>query len=303
MTDAPLTPDDEYDETLAAEQVYYVEVTDVTKTAPQRVVSLVPAVTETLFDLGFEKQLVGITDNCLHPFGKLSGKKRLGAVDHIRVEDVIALRPDLVIGNREENTLQDLDELEAAGLLVWRSFPRTVLEAVNLIWDTLHAFMEDDRMQYEKVNLINRTFDWVSEASLAKEHVICKVFVPILKTPLTTFSADTYTHDLIRVCGGTNVFGDRRGEPTSDDPAQDLGRYVIVTLDEVIAAQPDIVILPAAPYDFTEADVDAYLQLDIPAAKTGNVFLIEGTLLTYHGTRLARALNEISSLMCEEAPQ
>lgn len=266
---------------------------------PQRVVSLVPSMTETLFDIGFGDRVVGITDDCLLPEGKVDSKFRVGPIDSVRIDDVVGLRPDLVITNREENAAQNVQQLEAAGLTVWKTFPRTVLEAMNLIWDTLHSFQVDDRMLYERVNLINRSIDWVGSVSEAKDDqgVVCKVFAPLLPDPLTTFGPDTYAHDLVKTAGGTNVFGDRTATGTGD-PAEDISRYPTVTMDDVVAAQPDVVVLPGYPLLFTQADVENFSKLDIPAARNGQIYLIDGTLLTYHGTRLARALNELSEIMC-----
>jgi ABC-type Fe3+-hydroxamate transport system substrate-binding protein len=273
---------------------------DVIGRVPRRIVSLVPSMTETLFHIGVGDKLVGITDDCLFPEDKLDSKLRVGAMDAVRVEDITGLRPDLVIVNREENTQSDIDALDEAGLTVWQTFPRTVMEAMNLIWDALHTFMVEDRMMYERVNLINRTIDWVGAASEAKRarEEVCKVFVPLLSRPLTTFGADTYAHDLMKTAGGTNVFADKRPTPTSDDPADDLSRYPQVTLAEVEAAQPDVVLLPGYPLAFAEDDIETYRKLDIPAAKTDRIYLIDGSLVTYHGTRLARALNELSELLC-----
>lgn len=297
MTDDPTTeaPDDE--------GVYRFKpqsLADVIEDVPRRIVSLVPSMTETLFDISLGERVVGITDDCLYPVDKLAGKFRVGAMDAVRVDDVIGLRPDLVITNREENALTDIAALESAGLTVWQTFPRTVMDAMNLIWDTLHTFMVDDRMMYERVNLINRTIDWVGATSETKQvrGLVCKVFVPLLPNPLATFGADTYSHDLIQTAGGVNIFADKHSSPTSDDPAEDLSRYPQVTLAEVEAAQPDVVLLPAYPLLFTEDDIDTYRKLDIPAAKSEQIYLIDGSLITYHGTRLARALNELSELLC-----
>jgi ABC-type Fe3+-hydroxamate transport system substrate-binding protein len=282
------------------DKVYRLKPHEIVTKPPERVVSLVPSMTETMLELGFDAQLVGITDDCLYPADRVAAKPRLGPLHAVRVDDVIALRPDRVIVNREENGKADIDALAAAGLNVWQTFPRTVMDAVNLIWDLLHSFMVDNRYQYERVNLINRTVDWVGSASEARanEGEVCRVFVPLLASPLTTFGADTYAHDLLKTAGGTNVFSAFKLEPTSDDPAQDLNRYPTVTLADVEAASPDVVLLPGFPLGFTEDDVAQFNKLDIPAAQSGQVYLIDGTLLTYHGVRMVRALNEISDLLC-----
>lgn len=275
---------------------HYTTVSDHPPQPPHRVVSLVPSMTETLFDLNLGKAVVGITDDCLFPSG--ARVRRLGAMDAIRIDEVLQLMPDLVIANLEENTYEDILTLEAMGLPVWRTFPRTVREALNLVWEVLNLFVVEDRMMYERVNLIERSLDWVGGVARAYEHIPCPIFVPILKDPLTTFSHDTYTHDLLQTVGAQNVFA-HHYQPTLNQVAwQDVARLPIVTLDEVIQAQPQIILLPTYPYAFTEEDVAFYHRLPIPAAEKQQIHLIDGTLLTYHGTRMAKALNHLSALMC-----
>lgn len=277
-------------------QVYHYSHNMPTK-PPNSVVSLVPSMTETLFDLGLGKYVVGVTDDCLFPAASLANKRRFGPMHAVQVDEVIQRRPDTVIVNLEENSAADIAALEQSGINVWKTFPRTVLDAMNLIWDTLHLFMVDDRMLYERVNLIHRTIDWVGGVSEAHEDEICKVFVPLLNYPMTTFGPDTYAHDLLRVAGGTNVFANRKPDPTTP-PAEDILRYPVVTLDDVQAAQPDIVLLPTYPLGYDDGDVATFSKLDMPASHNQQIYVIDGTLLMYHGTRLARALNEISALMC-----
>jgi len=297
-TDRNRTVLDQPPPTSEDEMVYYYSSDNVPTEPPHRVVSTVPSMTETLFELGFGDRVVGITQDCLFPAEQVESKFKVGTIDALNIQDIVALNPDVVIVNREENTATDIVALEDAGLHVWKTFPRTVREAMNLIWDTLHMFMVDDRMLYERVNLIHRTIDWVGGVSEAHEDDICKVFVPLLPQPLTTFGADTYTHDLLKTAGGTNVF-EHLGEPSTGDPAEDISRYPQVTLEDVQETQPDIIILPSTPLGFTETHLEKFKQhLDVPATATGEVYLIDGSLFTYHGVRLARALNEISALMC-----
>jgi ABC-type hemin transport system substrate-binding protein len=69
-------------------------------------------------------------------------------------------------------------------------------------------------------------------------------------------------------------------------------------MDEVVAAQPDMILLPSEPFQFTEAHIPLFAALDIPAARNNQIILVDGSLLTWHGTRLAHALNTIPSLLC-----
>ncbi|MEL6272772.1 MAG: helical backbone metal receptor, partial [Chloroflexota bacterium] len=124
-----------------------------------------------------------------------------------------------------------------------------------------------------------------------------QVFAPLLPDPFVTVGPDTYTHDLLKTAGGTNVFTHKTPQGDPNTPAEDATRYPLVTTDEVEAAQPEVVLLPAYPLAFTDDHVAWFGKLDIPAAKSKQIYLIDGAFLTYHGTRLARALNQISELM------
>lgn len=278
---------------------------------PARVVSLVPSITETLFDLGVGGRLVGVTDYCVHPPAGVARLPKVGGTKNPDVARIIGLRPDLVIANQEENRKADVEALQAAGIPVWVTFPRTVREAFNLIWNIMHVF--DHTEKVEGIRSAEWTLDWVER--LAENRAMpCTVFVPIWYDPLMTFNADTFIHDLLRVCGATNVFAQRErhfplgadlgmAAPLPDDDpriAERDRRYPRITLDEVVTAQPDVILLPSEPFPFGAEHVPIFAALDIPAAKQKRIFLVDGTLLTWHGTRMVRALSELPGLLCPE---
>lgn len=277
---------------------------------PQRVVSLVPSVTESLFDLNLGSRLVAITDYCVFPEAGVAQLPRIGGTKNPDVERIIEIRPDLVIANQEENRKEDVDALQAASIPVWVTFPKTVPDVFNLLWNIMYAFGETSMVP--RVRLIEYSYDWVLGITKANEDNPCRVFVPIWKDPLMTFNADTYAHDVLRVCGGTNVFADRErvypleadlgmGQPYPKDDKRVAGRdtrYPRVTLEEVEAAQPDVILLPSEPYAFSAADVLMFSKLDVPAARNQRIHLVDGSLLTWHGTRVAYALNTFPDLLC-----
>lgn len=281
---------------------------------PRRVVSLVPSVTETLFDLGMGETVVGVTDYCVHPAERVAGLPKVGGTKNPNLAQIIALKPDLVIANREENRKADVEALQAAGIPVWVTFPRTVREAFNLIWNIMHVFDRTEKV--EGVRAAEWTLDWLERLAENRQKP-CRVFAPIWFDPLMTFNADTFCHDMLRVCGGVNVFADRErqyplsadlgsGMALADDDPRLEGRdrrYPRVTLEEVTAAQPDVILLPSEPFAFSEAHVPVFAALDVPAAKTGQIHLIDGTLLTWHGTRMARAMNTLPGFLCPEVEE
>jgi ABC-type Fe3+-hydroxamate transport system substrate-binding protein len=277
---------------------------------PQRVVSLVPSVTESLFDLNLGSRLIAITDYCVYPVEGVASLPHIGGTKNPDLQRIIQLAPDLVIANQEENREDDVAALRAAGIPVWVTFPNTVLEAINLLWNIMHVF--DEPSMVPRVRLIEQAYDWIVRISETREQP-CRVFAPIWFEPLMTFNEYTYAHDVLRVCGGTNVFAGRErryplaadvGETESyavDDPrvqGRDT-RYPRVSMEEVEAALPDMILLPSEPYAFSEAHISLFAALDTPARnRNGGIILVDGSLLTWHGSRLAHAMNIIPPLLC-----
>jgi ABC-type Fe3+-hydroxamate transport system substrate-binding protein len=280
-------------------------------TPPRRVVSLVPSVTESLFDLNLGDRLVAITDYCVYPAAGVAKLPRIGGTKNPDIRRIIDLKPDLVIANQEENRKEDVVALQDAGIAVWVTFPRTVADAFNLLWNIMHTF--DEPTMVPRIRLMEQTMDWIWRISEKKlEDNPCRVFVPIWLDPLMTFNADTYAHDLLRICGAINVFADRdrqyplkadlgQADPLLADDPRRVGRdtrYPRVTIEEVVAAQPDMILLPSEPFQFSEEHIALFAALDIPAAGNDQILLVDGSLLTWHGTRLAYALDTIPALLC-----
>lgn len=288
---------------------YSFQMESPVKNPPARVVSLVPSVTESLFDLNLGNRLVGITDYCVYPEAGVVGLPRIGGTKNPDVDQIIALNPDLVIANQEENTRISVEMLQSAGIPVWVTFPRTVRDTLNLLWNIMYVF--DETSMVPRLRLIEQTVDWVEGISRANEEQPLRVFVPIWLDPLMTFNADTYPHDLLRLCGGSNVFAERvrryplkadLGQAEADDGQDDRDtRYPRVTLEEVEAAQPDVILLPSEPFHFTEEHYPLFQQLDVPAAWHHRIHLIDGSLVTWHGTRLAHALDTLPALFMRES--
>ena len=277
---------------------------------PRRVVSLVPSVTESLFELGVGDRLIAITDYCVHPEAEVARLPHIGGTKNPNIEQIIAMRPDLVIVNQEENRKEDADALTAAGISVWVTYPRTVRDAFNLMWSIMDVF--DDASMVERVRAMEWTCDWLERM---EHEPPCRVFAPIWFDPLMSFNSDTYMHDLLRICGGENVFAERErqfplkadlgeAEPLSPGDPRVVGRdtrYPRITLDEVEAAQPDVILLPTEPFPFLERHTLIFSALDIPAARESRIHVVDGSLLTWHGTRIARAMDTLPSLLCNES--
>jgi ABC-type Fe3+-hydroxamate transport system substrate-binding protein len=101
-----------------------------------------------------------------------------------------------------------------------------------------------------------------------------------------TINRDTYVHDMLAVCGGANVFADR------------AERYPTVSLDEVAATAPEVILLPDEPYRFRPVHLADFAALgDVPALRAGRVRFVDGKLLSWYGPRIGAALDRLPALL------
>jgi len=221
-------------------------------TPPSRVVSLVPSLTETLFDLGAGDAVVGITDFCIFPEG--IDRPHVGGTKNPRIDEIRALSPDLVYMNLEENIERHANAIEEFAP-VFVTEPKTVDDVAALI-TTLGAIHRRSERARELNDALANERGTVAPFTFA---------VPIWKKPWMWCGGDTYVSNLIESIGGSNVLGDRE-------------RYPSLPIEEVLALRPDIVFLPDEPYEFSVADA-----AEIRGPRIIGPF--PGHLFTWHGTR------------------
>jgi ABC-type Fe3+-hydroxamate transport system substrate-binding protein len=273
---------------------------------PKRVVSLVPSITESLFDLGFGGSLVGISDYCTQPAGKVGEITRVGGPKNPDIETIKGLAPDLVIGNPEENNRKAVEGLADAGIPVWLVFPKTVQDGLDMLRQFLALYHTDNPVMM--VNTLQIGLDYAISAAAAQPRV--RYFCPIWTQQHSgtdwwmSFNDDTYPGDLLKNLGGENVFARRKRkyplaadlglEPTDLTGERD-DRYPRVTAGEVVEAQPELILLPDDPFQFREEHRQTILRLlaDTPAVQNNRVNFIDGSLLTWYGTRLGKALQAL----------
>ncbi len=278
---------------------------------PKRVVSLVPSLTESMFDLGFGDSLVGITDLCINPKGAVEAVSHIGEPKDPRIQEILELKPDLVLADWEENTPASVAELDAAGLAVWVTYPSTVRESLEILW-TLSRLFNSQPAQV-KLQMLEVTLEWTISALAERKPIrcFCPVWYDRTESSLDwwmTFNRFTYCHDLLRLFGLQNVFANRkRRHPLAADlgvePAEDVDgidtRYPRIGLDELRGEQIDIILLPDEPFKFDETHRELLKDLlgETAAVKNERVLLVDGSLITWHGTRLAFALRELPALL------
>ncbi len=248
---------------------------------PGRIVSLVPSLTEALFSLGLGERLVGVTEWCVHPADGVAALPKLGGTKNPDVERILELAPDLVIANHEENTRRAVEALRAGGLEVWVTYPRSVREGAVLLAELAGLGATPER----RAAVVGPVEAAVEAASRRSPEPRVRVFCPIWRDPWMSVGRDTYAHDLIDLCGGRNVF-----EGNEDR------RYPRVTLAELTLTRPEVILLPDEPYAFGEVDAAELRRLDVPAARNGAIHCIDGTLVSWYGPRIHRAIETLSAI-------
>ncbi|MFF4303532.1 helical backbone metal receptor [Streptomyces sp. NPDC001601] len=222
-------------------------------------VSLVPSLTEAIAET-LPEVLVGVTDWCTHPAGL--DLPRIGGTKNPALDRVLALTPDLVIANEEENRVPDLDALRTAGVEVLVTEVRDVPQAFRELARVLAACGANGRPR------------WLDEAeqvwSAPPPEPLATAVVPIWRRPWMVLGRDTFAGDVLARLGVRNLFGNHPE------------RYPRIPLDGLRDAGPDLVVLPDEPYRFTTADG--------PEAFPGQpCALLSGRHLTWYGPSLAEA--------------
>lgn len=248
--------------------------------AARRVVSLVPSLTETIFALGRGSALVGVTRYCTEPAGAVEHIERVGGTKNPNCERIRALQPDLVVVNAEENRREDFEALEGTGLRVFVSFSHRVRDVVGLM-QRLGVLTGSEDAAHSLTDALVQALDHLETPPRR-----LRVFCPIWKNPWMSFNRETYADDMLWLSGGENVC---RARPQ---------RYCSLDLQDIAAADPEVVLLPDEPYVFAAKDLPALAPLsDTAAWRSGRVRFIDGKALSWYGPRTAAALHYLRAVL------
>lgn len=249
----------------------------------QRIVSLIPSITETLFSLGAGDRVVGVSKFCIEPLDGVATKTKVGGQKNPRVDAIVALKPDLVIANVEENHKRHVEAMWAAGLRVFVTYPRTVREGIQLIRDLGVLTGSNECAEGIASACECRCSDVEGEVT-GRPPV--RVFCPVWRRPYMTINGDTYIHDVLRTCGGENIFRAR------------AERYPTVTLAEMADLNPGVVLLANEPFPFGKRHLEDFLAFpDVSAVRAGRIHFLDGKILSWYGPRIAESLETLASIL------
>lgn len=240
--------------------------------APKRIVSIVPSQTELLHDLGLDEQVVGITKFCIHPDNWFRSKERIGGTKNVNIDKVRSLNPDLIIGNKEENTLSDIEALREIAP-VWMSDIYSLEDALEMI-NGVGALCSKEKESTVLSRVIEQKFDDLKRIRVEKSALYL-----IWKDPFMGAAKNSFIdHILTTQLGFINSLEEKE-------------RYPVIQLNQI--KTPDFIFLSTEPYPFNESHVIGINQL-FPKSK---VILVDGEYFTWYGSRLKDAPNYFTELL------
>lgn len=240
---------------------------------PQRIISLVPSQTELLFDLSVADRVVGITKFCVHPGEWANSKATVGGTKNFKFDVIEKLKPDLIIGNKEENYEEGIAQL-AAKFPVWMSNItdwESAMQMIRSIGDLVGEHVRANSL----VHVIQNKFNGQKKFSLLPTLYL------IWKKPWMAAGGNTFIDAVLSKIGLANCVAQER--------------YPELSLREIRELSPQAVLLSSEPFPFRQKHVEE-LQLILPAAK---IVLVDGEMFSWYGSRLLMAPDYFSSLDLE----
>ncbi len=238
---------------------------------PARIVSLAPNITETLFALGCNDKIVGVTVHCNYPEAALS-KERIGDLIHPSLEKIVSLEPDLVVCTADGNNKDTAVLLEKMGFPVYVVNPRNLREIVDM------------------VTHIRKRIEGVAHRARPLPKPL--VFFQFGTEALITAGKETFLNELIACAGGINIAGEA--------PI----RYPRFSIEEIVDRKPDFIFVTSMKNNETSAHAKAYWQRwpIIPAVRNDKIYLVDSDYVTRPSPRIVDGLEQIFNILHSGRP-
>ena len=245
----------------------------------ERIVSLVPSQTELLYDLGLDEKVVGITKFCIHPETWFRTKTRVGGTKDFDVSKIIALNPDLIIANKEENEKEKLEEL-MSHFPVWISDIKNLEDALEMI-QQIGFITNSERKSTEIISQINSSFENLKSTENSFKADLTVLYL-IWQNPFISVGNDTFISDMLL----------RLGFKLADTSSI---RYPEITLEQIKTLNPSIIMLSSEPFPFNSKHLHEFQEL-FPDTK---ILLVDGEYFSWYGSRLLNAASYFYTLKTE----
>ncbi len=238
-----------------------------------KVVSLVPSITEALFDLGLtENEVVGRTKFCIHPAEKVKNVTIIGGTKNINIDKIRALQPDIILANKEENVKEQVEALI-------NDF-KVIVTNVENIEDNYYLLKNLGKIfnKEVKAQLFNlKIYDILNQTKIESP---IKVAYLIWKNPYMTIGSDTFIHKILAEIGFENIFKDQK-------------RYPEIQTEDL--AEADIIMLSSEPFPFKEKHIEELKEF-YPDKK---IMIVDGEAFSWYGTHIAKCENYFKKLIAE----
>jgi ABC-type Fe3+-hydroxamate transport system substrate-binding protein len=231
---------------------------------PKRIISVVPSQTELLFYLGLNKEVIGITKFCIYPPDKFKVTSKVGGTKTLNIAKIKALKPDLIIANKEENELNQIEELTSS-FPVWISDINSLSGATDMI-EKIGQMVDREAQAKSLSQAITRQFD---ELKIPPLNLRAAYF--IWRKPYMVAGKNTFIDSMMQKCGLTNAFN--------------IERYPEVYPAIITNAKPDVIFLSSEPYPFKERHISEFKTL-LPDSI---IKLVDGEIFSWYGSHLLQA--------------
>ena len=236
---------------------------------PGRIISLVPSLTELLFDLGLDDEIVGVTRYCVLPKDKVGDRARVGGTKDFDFPVIDGLHPELIIGNKEENDREGIRRLQAR-YPVWISDVVTIEDALEMI-GSVGELVDRCAVAERLIEEIGTSLDRLERYPPLKAAYL------IWKNPYMVAAGNTFINEMLRRCGFVNIFESQNGYPET-------------TLEELDEA--DVVLLSSEPYPFVAEDMESFRK-GLPIRRA---YLVDGAMFSWYGSRMKYAASYFRGL-------
>lgn len=237
---------------------------------PKRIITLVPSLTETLYELGLEDQIIGVTKFCVHPYHLKSVKINIGGTKNVHIEKIKALNPDIIIANKEENTLEVVESLKNI-CPVFVTDIITVEDTLKTISDFGVIFKRttDAKKWCEKIQ-----FAYNDYQNYMEDKAWQKAAYLIWREPYMAAGSQTFINEMLKLNKFENIYEEFEG------------RYPEIEVRKMrIQGDPELVFLSSEPYPFKEEHA---FEIGRATHHAKTVF-VDGEMFSWYGTRLFKS--------------
>jgi iron complex transport system substrate-binding protein len=253
---------------------------------PRRIISLAPNITEILFTLGLDEEIIGVSIHCNFP-EKAMAKVRVGSYISLDFERIISLKPDLIIATGAGNTREMVERLERLGSPAYVIFPKNI-EGILLSIEHIGQVVDRKKEASRIIHEIQRRREKVIE--LTRDLPRPRVFLQIGEAPIVTVGKGSFADDLIRLAGGDNVAGDEKK------------MYPRFGIEEILKRAPEVIIVssmnPKADYGKVLKEWSRWKT--IPAVRNNRIHLVDSDLLDRPSPRIIDGLEEMARILHPE---